>query len=218
MQKNRRYKKSRNRNKNRNQVNFESLEGESEFLNESADSMLTVSDSLGNMDPYDSDMTTEIDTTLLDEFAGDSELSAEHSYVEGNDSAPRRMAPPPRRAHARKKAHAPRELRDDRISSPRKTLTQGRIAAKAKSTAVMTGLSIKDKMEPMLTKMQEFVQPYREDLSIKLQDAYGLAKAQGKRLDKRIKTQPYVYALGAIVAGFALAQMFSSNGSQQHKR
>lgn len=210
MQTNRRYHKSRNKNRN-HQVNFESFEGEGEFLNESNDSMLTLSDSLGNMDPLDSERTTEIDRTLLDEFAGDSDLSAEHAFVEGNESEPHRVGATAKPAQTRKKPH--KTSKDAVPSRTRPLIESNTLAAKGKSKAIVTGLNIKDRVEPLLSKVQDFMQPYREDLSLRFQEAYVVAKAKGKVLDKRIKTQPYVYALGAIVAGFALARLFTAGQS-----
>ncbi|MBC7533233.1 MAG: hypothetical protein H7318_16810 [Oligoflexus sp.] len=140
MQTNRRYHKSRNKDRN-HQVSFDSLEGEGEFLNESTDSMLTVSDSLGNMDPLDSDLTTEIDQTLLDEFAGDSELSAEHAYVEGNESAPRRIGATAKRAHARKKPHKESEPKVTEVARLRGPLSQSSKTGQQKASDGLRRLS-----------------------------------------------------------------------------
>lgn len=53
----------------------------------------------------------------------------------------------------------------------------------------------KDQLEPLLGKVQDL----REDLRDRYKDIFEVAKAKGRVLDKRIKTQPYAYALGAIV-------------------
>ncbi|RYZ81657.1 MAG: hypothetical protein EOP04_23555, partial [Proteobacteria bacterium] len=59
--------KSRSKNR-RHQTAYEAPEVEGEFLNESADTMLSVSDSLGNLTSH---TANEIDPMLLEEFNED---------------------------------------------------------------------------------------------------------------------------------------------------
>lgn len=202
MQKNPRYQKTRNKNRN-HQMSYDSPEGEGEFLNESNDSMLTVSDSLGNMDPYDSSITTEIDRTLLDEFGGDSELSAENDFIPGDESAPKRSGASSRKAHARKTS-APRSPKEPRVAA-RVSMSSGKEKA---------GQNLKEQVSVIASKLQKTVQPYTEDLQGKVKDLYAIARERSRGIDKSIRTQPYFLALGAVVVGFALARM-TQNGAMK---
>ncbi|RYZ59418.1 MAG: hypothetical protein EOP07_04005 [Proteobacteria bacterium] len=202
MQKNPRYKKTRNKNRN-HQMSYDSPEGEGEFLNESNDSMLTVSDSLGNMDPYDSSLTSEIDRTLLDEFAGDSELAAENDFVSGDESAPKRRGASVKKPEARKHS-ASRPQREPKVAA--------RVSMKAPKDD--QGQNLKGQLSLITAKVQKAVLPYTEDLQGKAKDLYRVARERSRGLDKTIRTQPYFLALGAVVVGFAIARM-TQNGSMK---
>jgi hypothetical protein len=204
MQKNLRYQKTRNKNRN-HQMSYDSPEGEGEFLNESNDSMLTVSDSLGNMDSYDSSLTSEIDRDLLDEFAGDSELSAENDFVPGNESAPKRSGASQKRSQSQTRKRS-------RSNGEREPKVAARMTASSSRPKAQNFI---EQVSLISSKVQQAVQPYRQELQGRVKELYATAKVQSRGLDKTIRTQPYFVALGAVVVGFALARLTQSDPARR---
>ncbi len=195
MQKHRKYKKTRNKNRN-HQASFDSPEGEGEFMNESNDSMLTISDALGNMDAMDATISSDSDKTLLDEFAGDSELSSEHDYPLGSAN----------RSGASHKAR--------RLEKSSAEATDFGSQDKSDDQAAPMALLIKGKLSKASTRAQELLEPYAREMNLKLQDFYRVAKIQRANLNKKVQTQPYLFALGAVVGGFALTKLFTRSSVQ----
>jgi len=231
MQKLRQYKKTRNKNRN-HQSTFDSPQGEGEFMNESNDSMLTVSDSLGNMNTGDALVEEDIDQTLLDEFAGDSELSAENDYPAGNSnrvgaSAKRsastqttaRSASTSTDAYASESSSAAdsdsasssESTSDSSVESESTTKSRSKKNSKFELQPKQIPVLLKDKVNDATARAQELLYPYAKDVNLKVQGYYKEAKVQGAKINTQIKKQPYFFALGAVVAGFTLAKLLTSD-------
>ncbi|RZA13072.1 MAG: hypothetical protein EOP10_30350 [Proteobacteria bacterium] len=173
---------SRNKN-HRVQMSFDNPEVEGEFLEDSADSMLSVSDSLGNMDSSDTIMMTEIDRSILDDYSVNPVLDEAEGRERGRKS---RM----------KASHHPERARA-------KAVPRRRVASK---TALP---ELRAVFKPLKEKVQGLLQPYNKDLNQHLSTLGSELKVRSSQLDKRIKTTPYLFVLGAMVAGFALSHISS---------
>lgn len=199
----------KNRSKNRrHQTAYEAPEVEGEFLNESADSMLSVSDSLGNLT---SRTVNEIDSSLLEEFNED-QGSANARPIETPTKATKRVGASrnsgtyvsARAIHDQKKAQYEAnhlvESKDD----------EDDIAARAYAKVH----SLKDKVSSVAKDVQSYVK--QGDVGEVIQRFYQGAKARGGRVNETLKSKPYLLALGAVVAGFALARVIAP--APNHRR
>ncbi|MBC7659530.1 MAG: hypothetical protein H7249_07450 [Chitinophagaceae bacterium] len=176
---------SQNKN-HRQKMSFDNPEVEGEFLEESADSMLSVSDSRGNMDHSDTIMMTEIDRSKLDDYGIETGLEDE-------------VAPKTPRARL---PRAPRQSK----TPPQNTFS--------KTSEILKSLPFNtESLKPYLEKAQDFLKPYNEEISKQYEIFSRELKARTSKVDKAIKTQPYLFAFGAVVAGFALSRIVPSSSS-----
>ncbi len=199
--------KSRSKNR-RHQTAYEAPEVEGEFLNESADTMLSVSDSLGNLTSH---TTNEIDPMLLEEFNED-QGARQATPVETPARATKRIGASKssgayRSARANLDEKKSQALKEDNTSSEDVLQTRVGAAAQALKDSVSTA---KEKVSTAAVKVQTLVEPLAKDLAPRMQMLYQDAKVQGEKINQALKSKPYLLALGGVVAGFAFAKLISS--------
>ena len=151
-----------NRRETFNAVNFEG--GSTEI---SKDSMLTISDELGDMDNA---LSSEFPATDVERF--DDEGGAFTA------------------------------------TSPKKASFLDSLPFQIPSLDV-----VKERVGTVSSKVQDLVQEQGALLGDRIQGIYSGAKTQVENFDKKVKDKPYVYAAGAVVAGFALGRIILSRKS-----
>lgn len=197
----------KNRSKNRrHQTAYEAPELEGEFLNESADSMLSVSDSLGNLT---SSTVNEIDASLLEEFNEDQ--GTLHSRpLESSRTASKRMGAS-RSSGMYVSARA--ALDEKKARAARESFDEDELDLQNRST--LAAHAIKASVGRVTTKVQDIVEPLADDVGSTLQKVYRGAQSQGQKLNEAAKSRPYLLVLGAVVAGVALSRIFASSSSDK---
>jgi hypothetical protein len=163
----------------RHQTAYEAPEVEGEFLNESADTMLSASDSLGNLT---SGSLREIDAMLLEEFNED-QGSRQTRPVEEPKLARKRGSASSSRRHRSTQA-------DDR--------SDGQLAEDSAYSAISNSAN------PSSDRAES---DSHKDLGSRTQSLYREAQRQGMRFRDTLQSRPYLLALGAATLGFALAQL-----------